>query len=43
MHSCTASVAGRHISIGSILAAGLFPIAVFLISHPPAPVLISAL
>jgi glycerol-3-phosphate acyltransferase PlsY len=33
----------RHISIGSILAAGLFPIAVFLISHPPAPVLISAL
>jgi acyl phosphate:glycerol-3-phosphate acyltransferase len=33
----------RHISVGSILAAGLFPIAVFLISHPPAPVLISAL
>jgi glycerol-3-phosphate acyltransferase PlsY len=35
--------ATRHISLGSILAAGLFPIAVFLISHPPAPVLIAAL
>jgi glycerol-3-phosphate acyltransferase PlsY len=33
----------RHISVGSILAAGLFPIAVFLISHPPAPVMIASL
>jgi acyl phosphate:glycerol-3-phosphate acyltransferase len=35
--------ATRYISLGSILAAGLFPAAVFLISHPPAPVLIAAI
>jgi glycerol-3-phosphate acyltransferase PlsY len=33
----------RYISFGSILAAGLFPLAVYLISHPPAPVLIAAI
>ncbi len=38
-----AVAATRHISMGSILAAGLFPIAVFLIDHPPAPVLIASL
>jgi len=30
----------RHISLGSIVAAGLFPLAVWLIEHPPAPVLL---
>ena len=30
----------RYISLGSVLAAGFFPIAVFLIEHPPAIVLI---
>jgi glycerol-3-phosphate acyltransferase PlsY len=29
----------RHISLGSILAAGLFPLAVWLIAHPPFPVI----
>jgi glycerol-3-phosphate acyltransferase PlsY len=29
----------RHISLGSIVAAGLFPLAVWLIEHPPTPVL----
>ncbi len=38
-----AVAATRHISMGSILAAGLFPIAVFLIDHPATPVLIAAL
>jgi glycerol-3-phosphate acyltransferase PlsY len=33
----------RYISFGSILAAGLFPLAVYLISHPPAPVLIASI
>ncbi|MFN7992827.1 MAG: glycerol-3-phosphate 1-O-acyltransferase PlsY [Bryobacteraceae bacterium] len=33
----------RHISLGSILAAGTFPFAVWLIEHPPAVVVISAL
>jgi glycerol-3-phosphate acyltransferase PlsY len=29
----------RHISLGSIISAGLFPLAVWLIEHPPTPVL----
>ncbi len=33
----------RYISLGSIIAAGSFPVAVFLIQHPPLPVLIAAL
>jgi glycerol-3-phosphate acyltransferase PlsY len=33
----------RHISAGSVLAAGMFPLAVWLILHPPAPVLIASL
>jgi glycerol-3-phosphate acyltransferase PlsY len=33
----------KYISLGSILAAGLFPLAVWLIAHPPAPVLLAAL
>ena len=32
----------RHISLGSILAAGLFPFGVWLILHPPAPIVIAA-
>ena len=32
----------RYISLGSVIAAGFFPIAVFLIEHPPAIVLLSA-
>jgi glycerol-3-phosphate acyltransferase PlsY len=32
----------RHISLGSITAAGMFPFGVWLIEHPPAPVLIAA-
>jgi glycerol-3-phosphate acyltransferase PlsY len=32
----------RHISLGSIVAAGTFPLAVWLILHPPAPVVIAA-
>ncbi len=36
-------IATRHISAGSVLAAGMFPLAVWLILHPPAPVLIAAL
>jgi acyl phosphate:glycerol-3-phosphate acyltransferase len=35
-------VATRYISLGSIVAAGSFPFAVWLILHPPAPVLIAA-
>jgi glycerol-3-phosphate acyltransferase PlsY len=35
--------ATRHISMGSIVAAGSLPLAVWLIEHPPAPVLIAAL
>jgi glycerol-3-phosphate acyltransferase PlsY len=33
----------RYISVGSIVAAGAFPLAVWLISHPPLPVLCAAL
>jgi glycerol-3-phosphate acyltransferase PlsY len=33
----------RHISLGSIVAAGTFPLAVFLIAHPPLVVLASAI
>lgn len=33
----------RHISLGSILAAGTFPLAVWLILHPPLPVLAAAI
>jgi glycerol-3-phosphate acyltransferase PlsY len=33
----------RHISLGSILGAGCFPLAVYLIDHPPLPVLTAAL
>jgi len=32
-----------HISLGSILAAGTFPFAVWLIIHPPTPVMLAAL
>ena len=32
----------RYISLGSVLAAGFFPLAVFLIEHPPMIVLLSA-
>jgi len=32
----------RHISLGSILAAGLFPVGVWLILHPPMPVLVAS-
>jgi glycerol-3-phosphate acyltransferase PlsY len=35
--------ATRYISMGSIVAAGSLPLAVWLIEHPPAPVLIAAL
>ena len=35
--------ASRHISLGSIVGAATFPLAVWLILHPPAPVLIAAL
>jgi acyl phosphate:glycerol-3-phosphate acyltransferase len=36
-------IATRHISAGSVIAAGLFPLGVWLILHPPEPVLIAAL
>jgi len=35
--------ATRHISVGSIVGAGTFPLAVWLISHPPLPVLLAAI
>jgi glycerol-3-phosphate acyltransferase PlsY len=35
--------ATRFISLGSILGAGCFPLAVYLIDHPPLPVLAAAL
>ena len=35
--------ATRYISLGSIIAAGTFPLGVWLILHPPAPVWIAAL
>jgi acyl phosphate:glycerol-3-phosphate acyltransferase len=36
-------VATRHISVGSIVGAGAFPVAVWLISHPPLPVTLAAI
>jgi glycerol-3-phosphate acyltransferase PlsY len=33
----------RYLSLGSILAAGLFPLAVWLIAHPPFPVIFASL
>ncbi len=33
----------RYVSLGSVLAAGTFPLAVWLISHPPAGVVLAAL
>jgi glycerol-3-phosphate acyltransferase PlsY len=33
----------RYISLGSVLAAGLFPLAVYLIAHPPIPVIFASL
>jgi len=33
----------RYISLGSIVAAGTFPFAVWLILHPPAPIVVAAL
>jgi glycerol-3-phosphate acyltransferase PlsY len=38
-----ATIATKAISAGSVLAAGTFPLAVWLILHPPAPVWIAAL
>jgi glycerol-3-phosphate acyltransferase PlsY len=35
--------ATRHISVGSIAGAGAFPLAVWLISHPPLPVTVAAI
>ena len=35
--------ATRYISLGSIVAAGTFPLAVWLILHPPAPVVLASL
>ncbi len=35
--------ASRHISMGSIVAAGSLPLAAWLIEHPPAPVLLATL
>jgi glycerol-3-phosphate acyltransferase PlsY len=34
--------ASRYISLGSIVSAGIFPLGVWLILHPPAPVLIAS-
>jgi len=39
----TAVALTRFISLGSILAAGLFPLAVYLIAHPPFPVIFASL
>jgi glycerol-3-phosphate acyltransferase PlsY len=36
-------IATRYISAGSVIAAGMFPLGVWLILHPPEPVLIAAL
>ena len=33
----------KYVSLGSVLAAGLLPLAVWLISHPPLPVVAAAL
>jgi acyl phosphate:glycerol-3-phosphate acyltransferase len=38
-----AVIATRHISAGSVLAAGMFPLGVWLILHPPMPVLLASL
>ncbi|MCC6363295.1 MAG: glycerol-3-phosphate 1-O-acyltransferase PlsY [Bryobacterales bacterium] len=38
-----AVAATRYISLGSILGAAAFPLAVFLIQHPPAPVVVAAI
>lgn len=38
-----AVIATKHISAGSILAAGLFPLGVWIIEHPPAAVLLASL
>jgi glycerol-3-phosphate acyltransferase PlsY len=35
--------ATRHISVGSVAGAGAFPLAVWLISHPPLPVTVAAI
>jgi glycerol-3-phosphate acyltransferase PlsY len=35
--------ASKYISLGSVLAAGTFPFAVWLILHPPIPVVLAAL
>ena len=35
--------ATRHISVGSVVGAGAFPLAVWLISHPPLPVTLAAI
>ena len=35
--------ATRHISVGSVVGAGAFPFAVWLISHPPLPVTLAAI
>jgi glycerol-3-phosphate acyltransferase PlsY len=35
--------ASKYVSLGSVLAAGLLPLAVWLISHPPLPVVAAAL
>ena len=39
----TAVACTRFISLGSVLAAGLFPLAVWLIAHPPFPVIFASL
>ncbi|MEO8661687.1 MAG: glycerol-3-phosphate 1-O-acyltransferase PlsY [Bryobacteraceae bacterium] len=33
----------KYISMGSVMAAGTFPLAVWMISHPPTPILLAAL
>src|SRR5260370_27853234 len=35
--------ATRHISVGSVAGAGAFPLAVWMISHPPLPVMLAAI
>jgi glycerol-3-phosphate acyltransferase PlsY len=35
--------ASRHVSLGSVIAGALFPLGVWLILHPPAPILIASL
>lgn len=38
-----AVAATRYVSVGSILAAGTFPLAVWLIAHPPLPVVLASI